>query len=111
MRASIAANERWSRVADRQGATATARQAFSDRFENEVDPAGELPPDERARRAAYARKAHMKRLALRSAQARRAAAGARRTAAETMRTARDLAGTADDLDRLAAETDSEITDL
>jgi hypothetical protein len=42
-----------------------------DRFERQVDPDGELPPAERARRAGHARKAYFTRLALRSAQARR----------------------------------------
>ena len=41
------------------------------RFEREVDPEGALPEVERKRRADHARKAHMARLALRSAQARR----------------------------------------
>ncbi|MGF2945831.1 hypothetical protein ACQV26_11935 [Mycobacterium sp. Lab-001] len=36
-----------------------------------VDPDGELTPEERARRAEHARKAHFKRLALKSAKARR----------------------------------------
>jgi len=51
--------------------TAKARRAFHDRFEEQVDPEGVLPPDERRRRAEHARRAHMQRLAARSAQARR----------------------------------------
>ena len=54
--------------------TAPARAAFLARFENEVDPDRVLTPAERARRAQLACKAHMTRLALRSAQARRARA-------------------------------------
>ncbi|MDN4520317.1 hypothetical protein [Mycolicibacterium austroafricanum] len=42
-----------------------------DKFEHQVDPENKLPPEERARRAEHARKAHFKRLALKSAQARR----------------------------------------
>ncbi|VEG42719.1 Uncharacterised protein [Mycolicibacterium flavescens] len=42
-----------------------------DQFEREVDPEGVLTPTERAQRAEHARKAHFKRLALKSAQARR----------------------------------------
>lgn len=58
--ASIAANERWAKVEDRTAATAAARRAFDARFPNE-----------------NARRAHFQRMALRSAQVRRArAAGA-----------------------------------
>jgi hypothetical protein len=56
---------------DSRDLTAAGRRAFLDRFEREVDPERVLAPDERARRAAHARKAHMTRLALRSAEARR----------------------------------------
>jgi hypothetical protein len=41
------------------------------RYEREVDPDGVLDPAVRARRAEYAMRAHMSRLALRSVQARR----------------------------------------
>jgi hypothetical protein len=41
------------------------------RFDLEVDPDGVLDPDERARRAAHARKAYFTALALKSAVARR----------------------------------------
>lgn len=58
---------------DSREITAAARQAFNvGKFEREVDPDGNLPPKERSRRAAAARKAWMARLAMRSAQARRA---------------------------------------
>jgi hypothetical protein len=109
--ASIAANERWSRTNDRVAATANARKAFSDRFENLVDPEGTLSPDERARRAASARSAHMKRLALRSAKSRRAAAGIRQAAEESKKTAQALAHAASEFDRLAEETDTELGSL
>ncbi|WP_244975579.1 hypothetical protein [Mycobacterium kubicae] len=42
-----------------------------DKFERQVDPDGELSPAERAKRAEHARKAYFKRMALKSAQARR----------------------------------------
>lgn len=51
--------------------TENARRAFLDRFEREVDPERQLPEQERRRRAEALRKAHMTRLALRSAVARR----------------------------------------
>jgi len=41
------------------------------RFEDEVDPDRQLFPDERQRRAQAAMRAHMARLALRSAKSRR----------------------------------------
>lgn len=51
--------------------TAPARQAFMDRFEKQVDPDCLLTPQERARRAECARKAHFVRMAFESAKARR----------------------------------------
>lgn len=68
--AQIAAHTRWSREDPVEG-TAAARKAFLDRFEDEVDPDGVLPEAERKRRAESARKAYFKRLALKSARARR----------------------------------------
>lgn len=62
---------------DARETTAAARAAFMDRFEREVDPDGQLSVEERQRRAAAARKAYFTRLALRSAQARRARSVAR----------------------------------
>lgn len=70
--ASIAANTRWAHETDRTAATSPARAAFEARFEDEVDPERVLPAAERARRAANAKKAYFHRLALKSAQARRA---------------------------------------
>lgn len=66
-----AAHTSWSRTADPAQRTAPGRQTFLDRFEREVDPAGELSPDERARRAAHARRAYFMTLAAKSAAARR----------------------------------------
>jgi hypothetical protein len=57
---------------DSRDITARARATFLDSFERQVDPDFVLPEAERQRRAAHARKAHYARLALRSAEARRA---------------------------------------
>ncbi len=51
--------------------TGPARAAFLAKFEHGVDPERVLAPEERARRAEFARKAHMTKLALASAMARR----------------------------------------
>ena len=80
MRGRLGAYVSWSRTSDPTARTAAARQAANDRFEREVDPDGRLPIVERRRRADAARRAHMQRLALRSAQARRKAAEVRRVA-------------------------------
>jgi hypothetical protein len=76
--------------------TGPARRGFEQRFLREVDPDNLLPEHERERRAEAARKAHMTKLALRSAQARRRAADARRRAdaldADAQRVDDDLAG-------------------
>lgn len=69
--ASIASHESWSRTEDRAARTAPARAAMMARFEREVDPEGVLPPHERAKRAENAKAAYFKRLALKSAKARR----------------------------------------
>lgn len=68
--ARIAAAERWARTTDRAAATAPARQGLAAKFEREADPDGLLAPDERARRADLLMRAHMLRMARRSAQAR-----------------------------------------
>ncbi len=62
---------------DARETTAAARAAFLDRFERQVDPDGALTVHERERRAKAARKAYFTRLALRSAQARRARSATR----------------------------------
>jgi hypothetical protein len=74
LQARMASHESWARTTDASARTAPGRKAFLDRFEKQVDPAGELPPAERARRAEHARKAYFARLALKSARARRARA-------------------------------------
>jgi hypothetical protein len=50
--------------------TAKARNRFLARFEHDVDPHGELPAEERRRRAVAARSAYFARLALKSARSR-----------------------------------------
>ncbi|MCB1266445.1 MAG: hypothetical protein KDB56_18055 [Mycobacterium sp.] len=75
MRGQIAVHESWARTPDRAARTEKARKAALDRFERQVDPDGTLPPAERAKRAENARKAYFSRLALKSAQARRARKG------------------------------------
>lgn len=52
--------------------TAPARRGFRQRFEREVDPAGELTHAERSRRASQLMRAHMLRLAESSARSRAA---------------------------------------
>lgn len=69
--ARIAAAERWARTPDRSAATAPARRGLQARFEREADPDGVLPPDERTRGADLLMRAHMLRMARRSAQVRR----------------------------------------
>jgi hypothetical protein len=71
LRARLAAHTSWANTSDRQARTAPGRKAAMDRFERQVDPDGTLDPEERALRAEQAKKAHMTRLALKSAQARR----------------------------------------
>ncbi|BCK57454.1 hypothetical protein NWFMUON74_52260 [Nocardia wallacei] len=71
LQARIAAHTSWAKTPDRAARTAKARAAMASKFEHEVDPHGALSPEERARRAEHARKAHFARLALKSAQARR----------------------------------------
>lgn len=56
---------------DTRATTAAAREAFSRRFLEEVDPERRLPLVERERRAAAARKAYFARLAYLSARTRR----------------------------------------
>lgn len=70
LRARVAAHTLHSKR-DPHETTAKARQAFSEKFERQVDPQGVLPPEERQRRAMHARKAHFARMALASARARR----------------------------------------
>jgi hypothetical protein len=69
--ARIAASERWGHTGNRSAATAPARHGLRAKFELEADPDGVLPIDERARRADALQRAHMLRLSLASARARR----------------------------------------
>jgi len=55
---------------DSRHLTAAARRAFLTRFEQDVDPDGLLPEEERIRRAESARRAYFTQLALKSAKAR-----------------------------------------
>jgi hypothetical protein len=71
LRARLAAHSSWANTSDRSARTAPARSASFKRFERQVDPDCTLDPDDRARRAEHAMRAHMIRAALRSAQARR----------------------------------------
>jgi hypothetical protein len=57
---------------DTRETTKAARSAFWSSFERAVDPDGLLSPEERTRRADYARAAHFARLAYLSARARAA---------------------------------------
>jgi hypothetical protein len=70
-RAQIAALTRHARGNTRE-AVAPARAGFLAKFERDVDPDGTMDPAERAVRAERLLKAHMIRLAARSAEARRA---------------------------------------
>lgn len=55
---------------DPQYITSKARAAFMDSFETKADPEGVLSVEERRRRASHLRRAHMKTMALKSADAR-----------------------------------------
>jgi len=75
LRASIAANTRWSR----EDPTANAERGQAGlvaKFRREVDPDNQLPDAERERRALSAYRAHMQRLSLASSRARARRAGA-----------------------------------
>lgn len=71
MRGRLSAYDSWARTEDRATRTWPGRKAALDRFDREVDPDGVLTPQERAKRAEWARKAHMQRMAMKSAAARR----------------------------------------
>jgi len=74
--ARVAAHSRWAAEPDRKKATAPARRGLDAKWAREVDPDGVLAPEELARRVDSLRQAHMARMALASARARRAKAGA-----------------------------------
>lgn len=69
--ASIASHESWAKTQDRAARTAPARAAMAAKFEREVDPDNVLPPDVRAKMADNAKSAYYRRLAVKSARARR----------------------------------------
>ena len=81
--ARIAAAERWGRTTDRTAATARARAALWQSFLDKADPDHVLDMNERTKRALNLEKAHMTRLALRAAQARRREREAREAATTT----------------------------
>lgn len=70
--ASIGGLTRWA-FEDPSAQAERAKRNIEERFLREVDPDGVLEPDERARRATRLKSAYFKRLALKSAQARRRA--------------------------------------
>jgi hypothetical protein len=70
LRARLGAHALHAKVTDPKAHTEPARKAWFARFEHEVDPRGVLTPEERSRRAEHAMRAHMSRLALKSAQVR-----------------------------------------
>lgn len=71
LEAQIAAHESWARTADRSARTHAARMALEAKFAKLVDPDLRLPEPVRAQMVESARKAHYRRLALKSAQSRR----------------------------------------
>ena len=57
LRAQLAANTRWARPMAREDQADAARAAMHERLAHEVDPLGELSPDERDRRVRSAARA------------------------------------------------------
>lgn len=82
LRGQLGAAISWANTSDRAARTANARRAFDKRFEDQVDPEGVLPVEERSLRAEHARKAHFLQLSWKASRARSKAAQARRRAAE-----------------------------
>ncbi len=78
LRSAAAAHTRWAHTskAERQRAAQRGQDGLIVRLKAEIDPEGVLQPDELAMRVENLRRAHMKRLALASAKARREAAQA-----------------------------------
>lgn len=74
--ARLAAHTRWAGERDRTQATSSARRGLEAKWLREIDPDGVLPAEEREQRIANLRKAHMSRMALASARARRSKRGA-----------------------------------
>jgi hypothetical protein len=77
LRAQAAGLTSWAKTADPLERTKPGRDAAFSKFEDEVDPEHKLPANERRRRAEQLRRAHMAKLALRSAKARRLKKAAR----------------------------------
>lgn len=71
--ARVAALESWAFTDDRAARTANARAAALEKFADQVDPEHQLDPAERLLRAESLRKAHMARISLQAAKARRIA--------------------------------------
>src|SRR4051812_1006200 len=69
--ARAAAHQSWATTPNRTARTSSARTAFLAKFEDQVDPDRLLSPEERAKRAANARKAYFANLARKSAVVRR----------------------------------------
>jgi hypothetical protein len=77
LRAVVAANDRWARTpaAERRGRAESGQAGFVAKLEKQIDPDGVLPPEELAKRVENARRAHMARIALKSATKRARKAG------------------------------------
>lgn len=73
----IGAHRRWAMTEDRSAATQAARDGLMRKFEDEVDPGRVLAPEERAKRAESAPRAHYTRLAMKSSAARNARAASK----------------------------------
>ena len=71
LRAQLAANARWSRPMSREDQADAARAAIHERLALQVDPLGELPPDERDRRVRSAARALSAKLNLAKADKRK----------------------------------------
>jgi len=72
LRAQLAVHSSWANTTDGKARTEPGLKAANvTRFEKLVDPDGVLAPEERARRVEHARKAHIARMAMASAKARR----------------------------------------
>jgi len=70
--AQIASHESWAKAADRSARTAPGRIASMARFAKLVDPDGVYPEDVREKMAESARKAHYRKMAVKSAKVRAA---------------------------------------
>lgn len=68
----IGANTRWAMETNRTAATQPARDGQYRKWEDQVDPDRVLPGPERAKRVESLRRAHFQRMALKSAQVRKA---------------------------------------